>query len=172
MTEQHTKEELSACYCKAICAICGFTTSVPNFDYGIDLMINDVQYNKSLKRHYQTGTNIQVQLKASENIKIEDNFISYNLEVKNYNDLVEENTASPKILLLYWLPKDKNEWLKSDENNLILKNCMWWCSLKGQKISNNKKTIKITIPKNQLFNVESLNMLMDKARKGEDFNEQ
>lgn len=100
-------------------------------------------------------------------MEIEEEYIKYNLEVKNYNDLVDEEVGTPRILIVYKMPQDKYEWIKVNTEKVTLKNCAWWCSLKGKKVSDNNQKKTIYIPKNQIFDEKALITLMNKIRKGE-----
>ena len=168
MTDEHIKEDLSKYYLQSIISICGYTNSIDNHDYGMDVRINDNEYNQENKTYELTGFGIDVQLKSTVTYQINDDKIIYDLRVKNYNDLIKTNCGSPRILALYCLPKDKNEWIYSDEKKLILNGSMYWYSLKGLPHSKNKENHRIYIPKNQLFNEKTLKILMNKVKEGED----
>jgi hypothetical protein len=57
--------------------------------------------------------------------------------------------------VLFILPKNSNEWLKLDEESLILQKCAYWVSLRGAPECETI-TKSISFPKNQLFNTEQL----------------
>lgn len=168
MTDEHIKEDLSKYYLQSIISICGYTNSIDNHDYGMDIRINDNEYNKKSKTYDLTGFGIDVQLKSSIVYSVNEDRIIYDLRVKNYNDLVKTNCGSPRILALYCLPSNKKDWVYSDDKKLILNGSMYWCSLKGLPTSKNKETQRVCIPKNQLLNERTLKMLMNKVREGED----
>ncbi|NJO93884.1 MAG: DUF4365 domain-containing protein [Hydrococcus sp. RM1_1_31] len=44
-----------------------------------------------------------------------------------------------------------------------MKYCGYWVSLQGYPETNNKKTVRISIPKEQLFTEKSLKKLMEEA---------
>ena len=64
------------------------------------------------------------------------------------------------------LPKEKDDWLRLSDTELIIKNAAYWVSLKGQAETENKNAITISIPKSQRLSVESLRDLMEKSRTG------
>ncbi|QOS81003.1 DUF4365 domain-containing protein [Paenibacillus sp. JNUCC31] len=166
MIESHIKEGLSRAYAIAVAHRAGMNFSRPDFDYGFDGIFRDIQ--KINGRYCDSGYNIDIQLKTTINIVQEDNYIKYDLKAKNYNDLVSEEVGTPRMLVLFVLPKDQNEWLTISERGTILKNCAWWCSLKGMQPTSNADTVRVSIHKNQVLTEVSLRELMNKTKMGED----
>jgi hypothetical protein len=168
--DSHIKEGLSKSYIMAVAHMAGYSYEIPHQDYGIDGTIREVQFRQlpdGKKRYHDTGFNIDFQLKASENFIVENGIIKYDLEAKNYNDLVDTEVGTQRILILFTLPKDRNEWLNINRENTVLKNCAWWCSLIGKPPTNNRSTVRITIPTKQLLTVEELQRIMGKVKRGE-----
>ncbi len=52
------------------------------------------------------------------------------------------------------------------EDELVLRHRAYWLSLKGYKEVSNQETITVRIPEQNLFDVESLQWLMEKSRSG------
>lgn len=166
ITEEHMKEGLSRAYTIAVAHRAGLNISLSSeFDYGIDGNFRDVKIFGN--RRAETGYNIDFQLKATINAEVLDDCIKYTIEAKNYNDLVNENVGTPRILILLRVPSDKSEWLNISENETILKNCAWWCSLYGQEPTHNNSSKTIRIPRNQILDVDSLQKIMGKVKRGE-----
>lgn len=165
MIESHIKEGLSKAYATAVAHKAGMNFARYEFDYGIDGTFNEVQNING--RYCQSGHGIDVQLKATVNIIDEGTYLKYDLEVKNYNDLISTEVGIPRILVLFVLPKDQTQWLNVSEKGTVLKNCAWWCSLRGMSPSENTNTVRIEIPKNQILTVEALKTLMNKVKIGE-----
>lgn len=167
ITEEHMKEGLSRAYTIAVAHRAGFNYSKPEFDYGMDGTISNVKIREN--RRVSGGHSIDFQLKSTVNYEVDNknNCIVYDLEVKNYNDLVDDDVGTPRILILFTLPEDRTEWLNITPDATILKNCAWWCSLRGNSISDNNSKTRIKIPLNQVFTVEALHSLMDKVKRGE-----
>jgi Domain of unknown function (DUF4365) len=89
--------------------------------------------------------------------------IAYDLDVKNYNDLIERrlsNSGIPCILLLKTLPQNQDDWLATSEESLVLGGCCYWVYLDG-KMSQNSKTVRIRIPREQVFSPVSLQWMLD-----------
>lgn len=121
---------------------------------------------KFLNRFSENGFGIDVQIKATTNIKSKNGKLIYDLEVKNYRDLIKTDVGTPRILIVYSMPKEKEEWVAVTTEQTILKKCAWWCSLKGNPKTNNKKKIRIEIPDNQLLTSSELLRLIEQVKVG------
>jgi hypothetical protein len=74
----------------------------------------------------------------------------------------------PRILVLLVLPEDEAAWTEQSEDDLLLRRCAYWRSLKGSVPTANTTTIRVAIPGANIFSVDALQQLMDKVRKGEE----
>lgn len=166
ITEQHIKEGLSVAYVTALAHYSGLLLGNFSFDYGMDGNFSGVRKNG--KRYASNGFYLDFQLKASCNVEIHDDYIKYNLEAKTYNDLVDENVGTPRILILYKLPNERSLWFNINESGISLKECAWWCSFVGQKPTTNKERISIKIPRSQVLTPDVLRELMNKVERGDE----
>ena len=164
ITEQHRKEDLGQAYVRAVIAKAGFNYGRDEHDYGFDGAIKEVTNVNG--RYCSTGFGINYQLKSSCDAFFQGEYVVYDLESKNYNDLVTYTTTFPNILVLFALPHNENEWLSVTESELTIRQCAWWCSLTGKPTTDNKATKRICIQKRQLFTPEELILLMDKVKGG------
>ncbi len=159
------KEALSEAYVRAVVAKAGYNFGKYDHDMGIDGIIKDV---REINGGYRAvGFGIEFQLKSSWTVTFENGDLVYDLEVKNYNDLISWDGSNPAILILFVMPSDENEWLDSSEQRLEIRHCAWWCSLDGLPRSTNSSTQRIRIPKAQVFSPIELEKLMDKVRNGD-----
>jgi hypothetical protein len=174
ITRQHIQEDLSVAYISAVAAKAGFDCGNPNrHDYGVDLEINSVKIDKHNKRK-TSGMPLRIQAKASQNYQIskEGKYISYKLEIDNYNMLIDDTEGGPPcILVLYCMPVDDKEWLdirngQTTDGYTTLKHCGYWVSLRGDEESDNGYNIRIKIPRTQVFNESSLKLIMENVRGG------
>jgi hypothetical protein len=168
ITRGHQKESLSRAMIQAIAGRCGMTCSYADFDYGIDVVVNDVtERSDSGKRRYiESGFSIAIQAKSTTEATVEGDAIIYDLAAKNYNDLRDVNVGTPRILVLLVLPQDESEWVALSEQQLIKKRCIYWHSLKGEPPTTNQAAVRIRIPRANLLNVESLQALMQRRKEG------
>ena len=72
--------------------------------------------------------------------------ILYDLRVDNYNRLVSERDI-PRVLILFIMPRDENQWLAQSDDELCLRRCAYWVSLMGKGISNNTSTVRVSVPR-------------------------
>lgn len=165
ITVQHQKESLGQAYVRAIVAKAGYNISVSEHDYGVDGLIKDV-VNRG-ERYFETGFGINFQLKSSVNVTFEDDFLVYDLESKNYNDLVYETEMLPNILILFAMPREESQWLTFNRDQLSIRNCAWWCSFAGLEQTKNDVKKRVRIPIDQVFSPDSLVDLMNKVKGGQ-----
>ncbi|MDD3469838.1 MAG: DUF4365 domain-containing protein [Thermoguttaceae bacterium] len=170
ITENHKKESMSRAMIQAIAGKCGMTCSYSNFDYGIDIRIHDVaqRMDGDQVRYIDAGFNIAIQAKSTQIATTDGDCIKYDLDVKNYNDLRDVNVGEPRILVLLILHENESEWLHLSEEEMIMKRCLYWVSLRGWDPTDNKNTIRINIPRSNLFTEEALMELMEKRKGGID----
>lgn len=170
ITVNHQKESLSRSLIQAVAGRCGMACSFSDFDYGIDVTVNDVseRMDNDKRRYIESGFTIAIQAKSTTTATLEDDDVVYDVEVKNYNDLRDPNVGTPRILVLLVLHDDEREWLALTEEQLIMKRSAYWHSLKGEPPTANDSTIRIRIPRTNVFNVEALQELMGRRKDGVD----
>ena len=168
LTDEHIKEGLSKSYVSTIANKAGMNceTSGREFDYGIDGSIIDVKIMRNGRR-CESGFKIDFQLKSSINIEVKEDEVIYSLSAKNYNDLVDDEVGTPRILILYSLPEHSQEWVTVTEENLVMKNCAWWCSFYGNTPTTNTSSVNVHIPRKQILTVDEVKRLMTLVKEGE-----
>ena len=87
MPQQTVEELLSLAHVQAIAGQAGVSMSYFDLDYGFDGTFRSLRARGS--RLVTQGLAVDFQLKASVNYLIEPKYIVYDLDVKNYNDLIE-----------------------------------------------------------------------------------
>ncbi len=84
-----------------------------------------------------------------------------------YNQFRASNNPIPCFIVLFVLPNNAEEWLCLSEDELILKKCAYWVSLKGADECTGD-TKRIFFPQTQLFNIEQLeHIITTLAQEGE-----
>ena len=162
MSIDSQKEQFSKAYVAAVAAVAGFTTHRPEPDIdSVDLGISDVGGLGSFK-----SPKIDLQLKCTSQNIIDDVAVSFPLKIKNYNELRFTNYQVPRILVVVIVPDNIENWLTHSETELAMKHCGYWFSLYEAPETNNTSTVTITIPRAQLFTVDSLKSIMNRVRDG------
>lgn len=158
LTIQEIEEALSRIYVQALAARAGYVTADYSLDkHGIDILI-------------QAGGDmlpaIGLQLKATVNLGSPTNgFFHYPLKSRNYN-LLCNSTQTPRLLIVVDLPKDQTQWLTVSPDELILRRRAFWLNLRGHDETTNVSSVTVHIPDRNLFNVDSLRLLMEQSRQG------
>ena len=158
LTVQDREEALSKVYAHAVAASAGYVTAVFDYDRdGVDMEIRAGGYMRP---------GIGLQLKATINLSDSgERYFNFPLKRSNYDQL-RVPTQTPRLLVVLDLPKDENQWITITEEELVLRHCAYWVSLKGHKETINVSSVTVQIPKINVFNVDSLRMLMEQSRGG------
>lgn len=126
----------------------GYNLSVPASDnYGIDgTIVNPAQ----------GGINrVDYQLKSTTRYEVRPSELAYDLRVEDYNRLVLEDDI-PRVLLLYTMPADPDQWLAQSEDETCLRRCLYWVSLMGQPALSNVSTGRVYVPRAQILDPSGL----------------
>lgn len=143
MSPNFIQEQLSRAYARAVLFNAGFRLSSPEVDdHGIDGTIVDPN---------RRGVNrIDFQLKATTRHAITGGHIAYDLRVEDYNRLIVEDDV-PRVLILFIMPDNTEEWLAQSQDELCLRKCSFWVSLMGEDRSSNTGTKRVFVPLVDVF---------------------
>lgn len=166
MTEESRKQQYGRAYVLGVAAQAGVNHAIPDNDFGVDGEFRSVRFDSARKRYFDESCTIDYQLKSTVNVIFEDDVLKYDLEVKNYQDLIVERIM-PMILILYVMPREEAEWFQVGPSETVMKRCAWWCSLQGLPDTSNTDKIRISIPIHQILTPEALKELLEKTRRGE-----
>lgn len=155
----HRMEQFSSAYVRAIASVVGCVISKPEYDE--DSV--DFSLSRRGKHGYIYSPNVDVQLKCSYSVPVENGHIKFPLSIKNYNELRSVNVSNPRILILVIIPRDIDQWLDHNEQRLVLHHCGYWTTLRGLPETNNTTSVTIDIPQNQTFSTFALKTIMDKV---------
>lgn len=166
LTEEHRKEALGRAYLRAVAAQAGANIAIPEHDYGIDITMTEVvERNDNGKTRYVDWNDFKIQLKCSVSVTIETETIVYDLEAHTYNDLVGEPNT-PRILVLLHVPREEADWLTLTEEQLVIRHCAYWISLRGQAPTANAAQQRIRIPFTQRFTSDTVQEIFERLRAG------
>jgi hypothetical protein len=157
------KEQFSRVYVRAIVTVAGFTIYVPEVDdASIDLGIAG-----RVAHDIPCRPRIELQLKCSSAKALRRDHIVYPLKLKNYDDLRLNDPIVPRILVVVLVPDDESLWLRQTEEDLTLRRCAYWRSLRGMGESRALAKVSIRLPRQNLLSVEGLQALMERAGRKE-----
>jgi hypothetical protein len=162
----HRQESLSRAYIQAIASRCGLNCSFRAFDYGIDVTVHQIQRRDN--RYVETGFNLDIQAKSTYEAPVTDMDVLYDMEVKAYDDLRDPDVGTPRILVLLVQPEAETEWTEATEEELRVRRCAYWLSLRGRGPTTNTSKIRVSIPRANRFSIESLQAIIERLRNGED----
>jgi len=161
------QEALSRAYVRAVAARSGLLCDFPReYDYGIDLSLHHIGRRGS--RVSESGFRLDLQLKSTTSAQVTTNQVLYDLEVKAYDDLRDPAVSGYRILVVMLLPPDESLWTSQTEDQLVIRHCAYWLSLRGLPPTTNQRTTRVAIPRGNVFSVEGVTVLMDRIRNGEE----
>src|SRR5579863_1976563 len=131
-------------------------------DFGTDLHIckaNIIDRGR-YERHLMTGRQVHIQLKSVHEhlVRITPKHISYDLEAKNYDDLIDRRnelgSVIPLVLVVFIFPTDQDQWLTlSTEELIIRKRAYWYLPDDNARYTPNSTSQVINIPNSNLIDM-------------------
>ncbi|MGB0931429.1 MAG: DUF4365 domain-containing protein [Chitinophagales bacterium] len=173
MTVEQIKEQLSKAFLFAIASRLGCLVRDENLDLGVDVTIQFpfILHRNQRKRFLGAGKSIHVQLKTTtmSQVVVDKDTIRYDLEVKNFNDLIDcrdfrqnDRSETPLIVILFILPNEPDDWIIVKEEELIIKKfAFWYYPKEDAKKSPNKYKTRIHIPKSNRITLSSFPEIFD-----------
>lgn len=170
LSDENVESELSYAYLHAVAAhahaSCGSVTRHED-NAGVDASLTG--WAPFVNGGYREEVDIKVQLKATVVQPIEkDGYFPYFIKGTARYDVLRKTTLStPRILVVLFLPKEKDKWITHTDAALSLHNCAYWVSLAGAEASTNGTGQTVYIPKTQRFDVAGLSLLMSMISRNE-----
>jgi hypothetical protein len=165
LTENQIKEELSVAYIHAIAAKVGFSCERPKIDMdSVDVEIKSHGYLTHDSTIY--SPEIKLQLKSTSCINMIGDNIHFSLQINNYEAL-RSNSMTPRLLVIFELPANKDDWIHHTSEELIMRKCAYWVNLSGKPDTQNQSSVTVKIPKQQVLSPNELYQLMLSASKEE-----
>ena len=162
MDENFQKEQFSNAYLRAIAAAAGYQTYKPEPD--VDKC--DWGIAASGARGTRRSPRLEVQLKCTSREILGPEELSFRLDADTFENLRDPNLMVPKILVIVVVPLLVTDWLLHSEEQLALRHCAYWRSLRGMADLGSQQSTTIRIPRVQQFTTESLAEMMDRIGAG------
>ena len=165
ITKSHRQEGLSTAYIQAVAAKAGFGCNPRTVDYGMDFALNEISAYQGRLR--ETGIAFDVQARSTTIASVDGEFIRYDLDRHTFEMLRDPTVKNVRLLVLLVLPSHENEWLQVTEQELLLRHAAYWYIVKGEPATKNRRSVRLMIPRSQLFSPEALHQLATRIQQGE-----
>lgn len=154
LTDQNIESELSYAYIHAVASHAGAACEVSGRhqdNAGVDATVT--AWGPFPNGGYRSEIDLKIQLKATvSEPTFNKEHISYSLKgIQQYDDLRSKTLATPRILVVLYLPREKDRWLKHTDDALLLSKCAYWVSLRDALASTNETSQTVYIPQQQKF---------------------
>jgi hypothetical protein len=160
LLDNDIKEHLALAYVYAVVSRAGCSTELVRVDRNsVDITVKHVD-NSASADEVREGV-IDLQVKAYAHDPPAGPIQYYLTNEKNFHDLRQIHTLYPKLLVVVLLPTDESTWVHFSEDALVLRRCGYWMSLVGAE------NRALTIPRQNVFDGQSLMRLMALARRRE-----
>lgn len=156
------KQQFSFAYIRAVAAAAGYAVSEPSVDdESIDLMVASRGTSGAVKR-----PRLEVQVKCTVDTVLTEEAFSYALKLKNYDDLRDPDVLVPRILVVVRVPENVEEWTEASDQELLLRHCGYWLSLRGMDATTNTTSVTLTLPRANQFTPAALTEMMARISDG------
>jgi hypothetical protein len=150
------KEQFSNAYVRAVASVAGFTLAKPKVDDdSIDLMIAQRGGAGTVR-----SPRLELQLKCTERDIINNGNLHFPLKLKNYDDLRVHDVLVPRILVVLYVPDNLADWIEHTEQQMLMRHCAYWVSLRGLPATKNTTNVTVQIPQANLFDPTSFSAIM------------
>jgi hypothetical protein len=113
------KEKFSSAYLIATASVVGLVTTEPRPDLdSTDWTLASIGGNGRVK-----SPKLDVQLKCTAADLCTETHIRFKLDLKNYDDLREEDVMVPRILMVVVVPEDPADWVDLTEDRMLMRRC-------------------------------------------------
>ena len=154
MTPNMQMEQLSLAYIRAVAADAGCQVTRPDPD------IDSV--DGALMASFGRRPRIEFQAKATTQDVLSGDSIHFPLPVKNYDDL-RIDAVLPRILIVLLMPGETTQWVRQTDEELCLRHCAYWMSIRGAPQSPNTSSVTVRVPLTNMFDTAQLTGMMQRA---------
>lgn len=163
LTRNHRQEALCRAYVHAVAALAGVGTSVPMPDYGVDLSLRNIEQRGA--RHLDGRLQLDLQLRSTTRANVTDTHIGYDLDVQTY-EFLRELSQIRCLLVVLLLPEDEALWVSQSPEELVVRHCAFWHSLRGAGSTTATSSIRVAIPRSRVFSAQALRDILNRLSQG------
>ncbi|MBK8531093.1 MAG: DUF4365 domain-containing protein [Flavobacteriales bacterium] len=173
LTKPNIESELSYAYLHAVASQAGMACSPAGRhedNNGIDAHVT--AWEPFTNGGYLTEVNLNIQLKATYVAPTETaTHFSFSLRgIQRYDDLRTPTVNFPRFLVVLYLPPTDTDWLVHSVDELILKRCAYWVSLRNAPAVVGQTSTTVYLPKAQVFSPDQLrNLAAELSHPGKHF---
>src|SRR5262249_14219828 len=114
------------------------------------------------------GPQLDLQLKSTTQANVGQTHLAYDLPVVNYDNLRDPSPQVARILIVLVMPEDETLWLSQSPQELTLRHCAWWLSLKVWPTTPNTTTIRVPVPLANVFSPVALQHIVQRLPERKD----
>lgn len=163
MTIDDQKQQFSFAYARAVAAAAQVSvTELEVDDDSIDLLFCQRGGGGAVR-----SPRVEARVKCTEIASLSTQHLSYPLKLKNYEELRSTNVLVPRILIVVLVPEALNDWLCHSEQELAMRKCGYWMSLRGQPATKNSSSVTVHLPRTNPFTVAQLQGIMARIGNGQ-----
>ena len=170
LTQQNIEAELSYAYLHAVASNAGFAceyTTRHMDSVAVDAVVRE-EGRRLAADSVLTSFELHLQLKATyQPLREVDGSWSFSLPVHQYHRLRDPHLLVQRLLVVFQLPEEAEEWLRHSEDGLIAKRCAYWVSLREAPLSENATSQTVHVPRIQLLSPASLTAIMTRLSRRE-----
>ncbi len=170
LPDNEIESELSYAYVHAVAAHAGMeceSSGRHSDNHGVDAKLNAWLPDAAPGELCEVPISLQLKATVATPVDKGSHWSYFLRGIDRYDALRDERvTASPRILVVLFLPQDKTQWLDHSEERLSLMKCAWWVSLKGAPPVSTGSGTTVYLPKSNPFNPEGLTALAREISRG------
>ena len=146
----------SLAYIEAVASRAGFQVEETKVDLD--------SVDGALKGDFGRRPRIEFQAKATARDVVRGSHVHFPLSIKNYDDLRDE-AINPRILIVLVMPREIDEWVSQTQEELCLRHCAYWMSLRGEPATSNVHNITVQVPLDNVFDSAQLITMMRRTER-------
>ncbi len=161
LTENNIKAELSYAYLHAVADRHADGAGVDALLRFKERLAPDVVFTEHVA---------EVQLKASsDQPTLQNGRFSFFLKRDHHDKLRDQGAGLRRFLVVLFLPESPEEWLGHTPEQLLLKRCAYWCSLRGAAATPNRTGQTVYLPQENVFSVAGLRARLTRVARNEEW---